>query len=154
DNVQPGVPIADVLDLSELEVVAKIGELDRANLQEGQDAVLTLDAVADQKFHGKIKAMSGTASADGFSGDPAKKFDVVFSIDMRQLLAGLGMKAGDIDHIMAMAVENAKKNIQNTAGSFFASLRGGGDDAGGQAGQGGGRGGFGGGRGGFGGGGL
>ena len=31
DQVQPGMPIADVLDLSELEVMAKIGELDRAN---------------------------------------------------------------------------------------------------------------------------
>jgi len=153
DNLQPGIPVADVLDLSELEVVAKIGELDRANLQEGQAATLELDAVPDQKFRGKIKSMSGTASSDVFSGDPSKKFDVVFSIDMRQLLAALGMKQSDIDHIMATASENAKKNITNTAGSFFASLRGGGDDAapggapeaGGGAGRGpGGRGGFGG----------
>jgi HlyD family secretion protein len=131
DNLQPGIPVADVLDLSELEVVAKVGELDRANLQEGQEAVLQLDALPDQKFRGKIKSMSGTASQDVFSGDPSKKFDVVFSIDMRQLLAKLGMKQSDIDHIMATAAENAKKNIQNTAGSFFASLRGGGPEGGG-----------------------
>ena len=37
DTLQPGMPVADVLDLSELEVVAKVGELDRANLQEGQE---------------------------------------------------------------------------------------------------------------------
>jgi multidrug resistance efflux pump len=131
DNLQPGIPVADVLDLSELEVVAKVGELDRANLQEGQEAVLQLDALPNQKFRGKIKSMSGTASQDVFSGDPSKKFDVVFSIDMRQLLAKLGMKQSDIDHIMATAAENAKKNIQNTAGSFFASLRGGGPEGGG-----------------------
>src|SRR5262245_33226851 len=35
DQVQPGMAVADVLDLSDLEVVAKIGELDRANLKEG-----------------------------------------------------------------------------------------------------------------------
>jgi hypothetical protein len=40
----------------------------------------------------------------------------------------LGMKQNEIEHIMATATENAKKNIQNTAGSFFASLR---DGAGG-----------------------
>src|SRR5215472_14910154 len=131
DNLQPGIPVADVLDLSELEVVAKVGELDRANLQEGQEAVLQLDALPNQKFRGKIKSMSGTASQDVFPGDPSKKFDVVFSIDMRQLLAKLGMKQSDIDHIMATAAENAKKNIQNTAGSFFASLRGGGPEGGG-----------------------
>ncbi len=130
DNLQPGIPVADVLDLSELEVVAKVGELDRANLQEGQEAVLQLDAIPDQKFRGKIKAMSGTAISDVFSGDPAKKFEVVFSIDMRQLLSALGMKSSDIDHIMATAVENSKKNIRNTAGSFFASLRGGGGPGG------------------------
>jgi multidrug resistance efflux pump len=131
DNLQPGIPVADVLDLSELEVVAKVGELDRANLQEGQETALELDALPDQKFRGKIKSMSGTASQDVFSGDPSKKFDIVFSIDMRQLLAKLGMKQGDIDHVMATAAENAKKNIQNTAGSFFASLRGGGGEGGG-----------------------
>jgi len=131
DNLQPGVQVADVLDLSELEVVAKVGELDRANLQEGQETILELDALPDQKFRGKIKSMSGTATQDVFSGDPSKKFEVVFSIDMRQLLTRLGMKPADIDHIMAMATENAKKNIQNTAGSFFASLRGGGGPEGG-----------------------
>ena len=131
DNLQPGIPVADVLDLSELEVVAKVGELDRANLQEGQETVLQLDALPDQKFRGKIKSMSGTATQDVFSGDPSKKFEVVFSLDMRQLLTKLGMKPGDIDHIMATAAENAKKNIQNTAGSFFASLRGGGPGGGG-----------------------
>ena len=61
DTLQPGMPVADVLDLSEVEVWAKVGELDRANLQEGQDAVLQLDAIPDKQFHGKIKALSGTA---------------------------------------------------------------------------------------------
>jgi hypothetical protein len=109
DTLQPGMPVADLLDLSEVEVWAKIGELDRANLKEGQDALLQLDAIPDKQFHGKIKSMSGTATSDVFSGDPSKKFDVVFSVDMRQLLSGLGMKPADVDRIMATAVENAKK---------------------------------------------
>jgi HlyD family secretion protein len=124
DTLQPGMPVADVLDLSELEVWAKIGELDRANLKEGQEALLQLDAIPDKQFRGKIKSMSGTATADVFSGDPSKKFDVVFSIDMRQLLGGLGMKQAEIDRIMATADINSKKTINNTANSFFASLRG------------------------------
>jgi hypothetical protein len=124
DTLQPGMPVADVLDLSELEVWAKIGELDRANLREGQEAVLQLDAVPDKQFRGKIKNMSGTATADVFSGDPSKKFDVVFSIDMRQLLTGLGMKESDVERIMATAAANSKKTFVNSASSFFASLRG------------------------------
>ena len=101
DQVQPGIPVADVLDLSELEVIAKIGELDRANLKEGQDVNIRLDAVGDKTFHGKIKSMSGTASANIFSGDPAKKFDVVFSLDMKELLTGLGAKPEQIRKVLA-----------------------------------------------------
>jgi len=121
DTLQPGMPVADVLDLSEVEVWAKVGELDRANLKEGQDALLQLDAIPDKQFHGKIKALSGTATSDVFSGDPSKKFDVVFSVDMRQLLAGLGMKPADVDRIMATAVENAQKNLAGPRGSIFAA---------------------------------
>ena len=50
DTLQPGMPVADMLDLSELEVWAKVGELDRANLKEGQDAVLQLDAIPDKQL--------------------------------------------------------------------------------------------------------
>jgi Barrel-sandwich domain of CusB or HlyD membrane-fusion len=124
DTLQPGMPVADVLDLSELEVWTKIGELDRANLVEGQDALIQLDAIPDKQFRGKIKAMSGTATSDVFSGDPSKKFDVIFSIDMRQLLTALGMKEADIANIMATAAANAKKvGSANTGPSFFAGLQ-------------------------------
>lgn len=109
DQIQPGIPVADVLDLSELEVVAKIGELDRANLRDGQDVLMRLDAVGGKVFHGKIKSMSGTATANIFSGDPAKKFDVVFSVDMKELLEGLGAKPEQIRKVVQTAEANRKK---------------------------------------------
>jgi HlyD family secretion protein len=118
DTLQPGMPVADILDLSEVEVWAKVGELDRANLKEGQEATLQLDAIPDKRFHGKIKVMSGTATSDVFSGDPSKKFDVIFSVDMRQLLTGVGMKAADIERIMATAAANAKKGINAGVNPF------------------------------------
>lgn len=109
DTLQPGMPVADVLDLSEFEVVARVGELDRANLHEGQDVSIGLDAVPDKHFHGKIKSLSGSASANIFSGDPGKKFDVVFSIDMKQLLTELGAKPEDVRRILETAARNARK---------------------------------------------
>ena len=119
DQIQPGIPVADVLDLSELEVVAKIGELDRANLREGQDVLMKLDAVGGKTFHGAIKSMSGTASANIFSGDPAKKFDVIFSVDMKELLEGLGAKPEQIRKVLATAEANRRKpqptSMSNTA---------------------------------------
>ncbi len=114
DELRPGMPVADILDLSELEVSARVGELDRANLSVGQKAVIRLDALAGQEISGRIKSLSGTASADIYSNDPAKKFDVVFEIDMRQLLTVLGASPDQIDKIMARAEENRKRS---TAGS-------------------------------------
>jgi len=125
DQVQPGMPIADVLDLSELEVVARIGELDRANLNENQEVILALDAVPNEKFRGHIKTMSSTASASVQSSDPAKKFDVVFTIDMKELLTKLGAKPDQIQRILATADANRKKPpVVSMAMSFGGGMPG------------------------------
>jgi len=109
DQVQPGMPVADVLDLSELEITAKVGELDRANLHEGQEVLIALDAIAEHRFHGKIKNMSGTATANIMSSDPGKKFDVNFSVEMKDLLSALGAKPDQIQKVLETAEQNRKK---------------------------------------------
>jgi multidrug efflux pump subunit AcrA (membrane-fusion protein) len=115
DQVQPGMPIADILDISELELVAKVGELDRAQLREGQEALVRLDAIGGKTFSARIKAMSSTASANVFSGDPAKKFDVIFALDMKELLTGLGAKPEQVQRLLATAEANRKKGIASSA---------------------------------------
>jgi hypothetical protein len=122
DQVQPGIPVADVLDISEMEVVARVGELDRANLREGQEVLIRLDALSNRDLHGRIKSMSGTASANTMSFDPAKKFDVTFSIDMRELLTSLGAKPDQISKILATAEANRRKPV---AASSFGGMGGG-----------------------------
>ena len=109
DQVFPGLPVADVLDLSELEVAAKVGELDRANLHDGQDVTIRLDAVPDKIFHGQIKTLSGTATANIWSGDVAKKFDVMFSVEMKELLTGLGAKPDQIKKVLETAERNRSR---------------------------------------------
>ncbi len=129
DQVQPGMAVADILDLSEMEVVAKVGELDRANLTEGQEVTMRLDALPEKHFSGKIKSMSGTASANMFSADPAKKFDVIFSIDMRQLLHALGANDAAVARILAQAEANRKKGpmtaMAGPSPEAMAAMRGG-----------------------------
>jgi len=126
DQLQAGMNVADVLDLSEMELTAKVGELDRANLKEGQDILIQLDAIPDKRFPGKIKTLSGTATSDVFSGDPSKKFDISFSVDMRALLTGVGMKKEDVDQIMTTATENARKNLVSFAPTVTGGRGGGG----------------------------
>jgi len=134
DQVMPGMPVADVLDLSELEVVAKVGELDRANLVEGQEALIELDALAGKKIHGRIKSLSGTATSNIFSGDPSKKFEVLFSIDMKELLTAVGAKPEQIREILATAEKNRNRPVSPVSLSGMPMMMG---APGGEAGPGG-----------------
>jgi multidrug resistance efflux pump len=124
DQLNPGIPVADVLDLSELEILARVGELDRANLREGQEAIIQLDAIPGQRLKGKIKSMSATATANVFSSDPAKKFDVVFSVDMEQLFNVLGVKQEQIRKLMAIAELNKRVRPQPGAPSMALAAAG------------------------------
>lgn len=124
DQVQPGMPVVDIMDLSEVEVVSRVGELDRANLSEGQDVIIRLDALPETRLNGKIKSMSGTASASIFSNDPAKKFDVVFSVDMQQLLSALGASKEQIARILATAEANRRKPVAMSAASMGGGMEG------------------------------
>lgn len=116
DQLNPGIAVADILDVSELEVLSRVGEVDRANLRENQDVSIELDAVPGRKIAGRIKSMSGTATSNVFSSDPAKKFDVVFSLDMRQLFSTLGVKPERVQQIMAVAEQNRRKPPPALAG--------------------------------------
>jgi biotin carboxyl carrier protein len=136
DQVQPGTPVVDILDLSEMEVLAKVGELDRANLREGQEVKIRLDAISNNEFSGTIKSMSGTASANMFSGDVQKKFDVIFSIDMKQLLSALGAKPEEIAKVLATAEANRKKPPVSGFGGGFPMMAMGGGMPGGMSGGG------------------
>lgn len=109
DQLQPGMPIAEILDLSDLEVAARVNEIERASLHEGQDVLVRLDALPGKEVHGKIKVLSGTASSNVFSSDPTKRFDCTFSIDMREVLAYVGATPAQIDRVIATAAENAKR---------------------------------------------
>jgi len=114
--------VAEVLDLSEMEIIAKVGELDRANLHEGQEVKFQLDAIPDKTFHGKIKGMSGTATADPFNGDPAKKFDVIFSVDMKELMTVLGATPEQIRKVEETAARNAKNAPTSSVAARLSAL--------------------------------
>lgn len=87
DLVFPGRIIAEVLDLSQMEVTAKISEIDRSRIQPGQPVEVQVDARPAQKFSGKVKAVGGQASRAMFwdSSGSDRKFDVSFVLDTAQI---------------------------------------------------------------------
>jgi len=119
DQVPTGSQVADIMDISEMEAVARVVELDRANLHEGQDVTMRLDALPDKSLNGKIKTLSGTPTTNSWSGDPTKRFEVVLTVDMRQLLSYLGAKPEHIARILAQAEQNRRRPVPSGAGGGF-----------------------------------
>ena len=103
--------VAQILDLSEMELVAKVEEVERANLQEEQQAVIYLDALPGKPVTGKIKTLASTATTNMFRGEATKKFDTILSLDMRQLLENVGASEKQVNRILATARDNAKRGV-------------------------------------------
>lgn len=60
DSVRPGMDVAEIPDLKNWEIAAKIGELDRGHLALNDKVAITVIAVADHPFHGHINELGGT----------------------------------------------------------------------------------------------
>lgn len=136
DQIPAGLAVAQLLDLSEMELVAKVEEVERANLTEGQDALIRLDALPGKLVHGKIKRLGATASINVFRGEATKKFDCILSIDMAELLDHVGATPEQIQRILATAEQNRRQGFGSTR---QAPSGGGGRPGGPGAGAGGGR---------------
>ncbi len=81
DVVFPGRFIAEILDLAQMEVVAKISENDRANVTPGQAAEIRSDAQPDHLLEAKVKTVAGTTSRGGdFGASSVRHFDVTFAL--------------------------------------------------------------------------
>ena len=114
DQVSPGMAIVQILDLSEMELVAKAEEVEQARLREGQEAVIHLDALPGRPVRGTIKRLGSTASANYFSGEATKKFDCVLSVDMTQLLTHVGATPEQIKRILAGAPSTSATREKDT----------------------------------------
>ena len=81
DTVFPGRQIADVFHQSGIELVAKVNEYDRAHLNVGQKADVTIDAVKGAPIPAVIKSVAGASRRDVWAwNDPTRTFDVSFDL--------------------------------------------------------------------------
>ncbi len=82
DVVFSGFPVINLPDLTELELLARVNEVDGPRLSIGQTAQVFLDSYPDIKINGKIKDISQTAAKAGTSrSDTTKIFKVVVSLE-------------------------------------------------------------------------
>jgi multidrug resistance efflux pump len=81
DQVNPGSSIAEVIDISHLEVEAQIGETDRVNLKPGQSVEIKIDALPGETFSGKVQTVGGATSHEFWDDNTQHKFDVAVELD-------------------------------------------------------------------------
>jgi hypothetical protein len=63
DLVRPGMAVAEIPDLSNWEVGANIGELDRGHLSTGQKVEIKIVALPGHPYKGHVKEIGGTSGA-------------------------------------------------------------------------------------------
>ena len=81
DLVQSGRPLADVFDISQMEVQAKVGETDRSNIAPNESAEVHIDAHPGEILPAKVKTVAGLASRDFWSGNSQAKFPTSFQLE-------------------------------------------------------------------------
>jgi biotin carboxyl carrier protein len=105
DQVQPGRSVGQVIDPSSMELVCKVGELERNSIKVGQSVDLQLDAFPATTFHGTVKTVGGNNRRNFWDDDTASKFEVsvtLASTDPR-------MRPGLTAHVFIRS--DPKKNV-------------------------------------------
>ena len=101
DQAFAGSTIAQVIDPKAMEASAKLYERDRNNVQVGQHAEITLDALPGQTFEGVVKTVGGMSARNMFDDEAGGRFEITLQIPKSdpRLLAGFTVQVvihGDV----------------------------------------------------------
>jgi multidrug efflux pump subunit AcrA (membrane-fusion protein) len=108
--------VVSILLQDKATVTISIDESDILSIEEGQEATITLDAVEDQEYAGKITRISGSASSTSGS----TKYDVQISIDMdSQMKSGMSASATITTGSASQAVLIPVNALQEKDGKTF-----------------------------------
>ena len=80
DQVQPGRSVGQVIDPKGMELVAKVGELERNNIKQGESVDIQLDALLGSTFHGTVKTVGGNNTRRFWEDDSSSKFEVSITL--------------------------------------------------------------------------
>jgi multidrug resistance efflux pump len=80
DQVQPGSAIAQVIDASQMEVTAKVGEQERNNVKAGQSVNVQFDALPGVVFQGVVKTVGGMSFRPFWQANTGGKFDIAINL--------------------------------------------------------------------------
>jgi multidrug resistance efflux pump len=93
DQVEPGRTVGQVIDPKEMELAAKVGELERNNLKEGESVEIVLDALPGSVFHGTVKTLGGANRRNFWESDTAARFEVTIALSNKDSRMRPGLTA-------------------------------------------------------------
>src|SRR5437773_8005241 len=83
DQVNPGSSIAEVIDISHLEVSAQVGETDRVNLKPEQSVEMKIDALLGVAISGRVQSAGGASCDEFWNDNTLREIDVAVRVDKR-----------------------------------------------------------------------
>jgi len=98
DQVEPGRTVGQVIDPKEMELAAKVGELERNSIKEGQPVDIELDALPGSVFQGTVKTLGGANTRNFWEGDTAAKFDITIALTSKDSRMRPGLTAQVVIH--------------------------------------------------------
>jgi len=98
DQVDPGSTVGQVIDPREMELAAKVGELDRNNIKEGEAVDISLDALKGSVLHGTVKSLGGMNQRRFWEADTFAKFDIVIALTSKDTRLRPGLTALIVIH--------------------------------------------------------
>lgn len=81
DQANPGSVVAEVIDVTQLEVAAQIGEGERSNLKSGLVADTRMDALPGLNFPGTLGTIASSSGERFWGNDSGGKFEVIVHLD-------------------------------------------------------------------------
>jgi len=93
DQVEAGRTVGQVIDPKGMELVAKVGELERNSIKEGQAVEIQLDALPGTSFSGTVKTVSSNNARSFWDDDTSTKFEVAISLSSNDLRMRPGLTA-------------------------------------------------------------
>lgn len=98
DQVDAGATVGQVIDPKEMELGAKVGELDRNNIKEGQVVDINLDALPGTVLHGTVKSLGGSSNRHFWEANTNAKFDITIALSGKDPRLRPGLTAQVVIH--------------------------------------------------------
>jgi len=107
DRAWFGAAIAELPDLTEIQLTARVDEADRGRVQIGSGVRVRVDAVPDRELTGAMRDISVVAKPDFTTWPPVRNFDVVVSLSDADARLRSGMSASarvELDRLASVLV--------------------------------------------------